>query len=219
MVARYNRAADATSPPNSGRSFVDLSRDDVLPALIVIDMQNGFVASGAPFEVPHARAIVPHINRLVTAWRQSGLPIIWVRGEYSQSASIAMHRKFPMLALGSLRRGDTNFEYFEELIAPDESEQEIVKPTYDAYRHTTLDAHLRALGVNSIVVAGVSTEACCDSTVRSGFMLGYLPVIIRDATAASGGLDFQELVLGLHEHFFARVMTTAEACEEAAARP
>src|SRR6202008_5173068 len=47
-------------------------------ALLVIDMQNAFVAPGAPIEVPGARAIVPAINRLATELRRRAVPVIWV---------------------------------------------------------------------------------------------------------------------------------------------
>src|SRR3954462_6391265 len=47
-------------------------------ALLVIDMQNAFVAPGAPVEVPAARTIVPTINRLATELRKRGVPVIWV---------------------------------------------------------------------------------------------------------------------------------------------
>src|SRR5438067_2873986 len=47
-------------------------------ALVIIDMQNAFVAPGAPIEVPGARAIVPAINRLATQLRRRGVPVIWV---------------------------------------------------------------------------------------------------------------------------------------------
>src|SRR5438132_13587981 len=50
-------------------------------ALLVIDMQNAFVAPGAPVEVPAARAIVPAINRLAAELRKRGVPVIWVLHE------------------------------------------------------------------------------------------------------------------------------------------
>src|SRR5688572_10912237 len=57
------------------------SLDPKRTALLVIDMQNAFVARGAPIEVPAARAIVPSINRLTKELRRRGVPVIWVLHE------------------------------------------------------------------------------------------------------------------------------------------
>src|SRR5882672_3104732 len=64
-----------------GRLHLFDSLDPVHTALLVIDMQNAFVAPGAPVEVPAARAIVPAINRLAAELRSRGVAVIWVLHE------------------------------------------------------------------------------------------------------------------------------------------
>src|SRR5881394_2150201 len=61
--------------------------DPMKTALLVIDMQNAFVAPGAPVEVPAARAIVPNINGLTAELRKRGVPVIWVMHENSKDGS------------------------------------------------------------------------------------------------------------------------------------
>src|ERR1700734_4043835 len=75
-----------------GREFFEI--DPRSTALIVIDMQNGFVAEGATYETPPARSMLPHLERIINFAREQGMPIIWTQSDHSAPFGGVMLKKF-----------------------------------------------------------------------------------------------------------------------------
>src|SRR5262245_10118404 len=163
-------------------------------ALLVIDMQNAWLAPGAPFETPAARAIVPAINRLADALRRRGGAVIWVQhttgrpGEpgywahYFENFVAADKRT---AAAEALVAGHPLHALYEALDArPEDSCMAKVRFSLFARNPADPEAALRARGVDTVIVAGTATNICCESTVRDAMMRDFKTFMPFDAVAA-----------------------------------
>lgn len=160
-------------------------------ALLVVDMQNYFCAPGFMGEVPMARAIVPAINRLAAAMRERGGHVVWIKGSSTGSAEtwsvFNTHLMTPerlKTRLETLAEGHEGHEIYPALAVASEDGQ-IVKTRFSAFLpgSSGLDAYLRGRGIDTVVVAGTTTDVCCDSTARDACMLNYKSIMVSDANA------------------------------------
>jgi nicotinamidase-related amidase len=157
-------------------------------ALLVIDMQNDYCHPGGVFAAAGLRVtgldgLVRNVNTLAAAARSAGRPVIWVRMEWTDDADVGLlAERSPFLREQGLRRGTWGSELVSGLDrAP--GDHEIVKPRFDAFHRTVLDDLLRTLGVETLVVAGVRTDFCVESTVRAAFFRDLKAVVAREAVA------------------------------------
>ena len=160
-------------------------------ALLVIDMQNDFCAAGGYIDavmkkdVGAAATVVEPIERLLAAARARGVPVVWVKADYS-------HDRIPEPMLAKLRSrgieavccrpGSWGADFFG--VHPAAGETQVVKHSYSGFIGTELDAVLRGLQARTLVFAGVQTQVCVESTVRDGHSLGYFCVVPQDAVAS-----------------------------------
>ncbi len=204
-----------------GRAHAHEGYDPKTIALVVIDMQNHFVAEGGLSEVPAARGIVTNINSLVHEFRSSGGTVIWIRS----TMSLEGRSSWPMFfdnfispersrdARAGLMSDTWGHEFFEDLdVGPDEIV--IDKDRFSPFSPdaSTLDETLRRLGIDTVFVTGTMTNVCCDSTARDAMMLDYRSVMIEDANAARS----DEAHVGALTTFmsvFGDVITTREAID------
>lgn len=162
-------------------------------ALLVIDMQNAWLAAGAPFETPAARALIPAINRLAAALRAKGGLVAWVQ-----------HRT------GAVGSADYWAEYFEYFVSADKrqaavdalsdgnpmqaihpamevvpSDLRLTKRRFSAFINNPADPAgvLRSRGIDTVIVAGTATNICCESTARDAMMLDFKVFVPHDAVA------------------------------------
>ena len=169
--------------------MINLGRN---PALIVIDMQNGFCRAegfmnklGLDWTMS-AEVIEPN-RRLLEAARAAAIPIFFTRyslnEDYSDGGLIL--DLFPGLAgSGGMVRGTWDAAVIDEL-APHEGEHVIDKTRYTAFYGTDLEEKLRELGTDTLIVSGVTTECCVESTIRDAFFRDIRILIPEDATAAT----------------------------------
>jgi ureidoacrylate peracid hydrolase len=165
--------------------------DPKMTALLIIDMQNYFCAPGYQGEVPMARQIVPAINRLAAAMREAGGHVVWIKGSSDGTAdSWSVFNTYLQTPERRARRFETLSEAHEghQIFAGlnvARNDTHVVKTRFSAFvtGSSQLDLHLRARGIDTIVVAGTTTDVCCDSTARDGSMLNYKSVMVSDATA------------------------------------
>lgn len=198
----------------SGKDFFTI--DPRRAALIVIDMQNAFVAEGAPLETPGARTMIPRLERLIRFAREQRLPIIWTQSDHRPPYGGLMLRKFPIIAeQRCLWQGEVSFEMYPKMLPPREGEREfrIIKHKYDAFFETDLDAILRFHKVETVIITGTATNVCCESTARSAFMRDYQVAFPSDANATFDA-TMHEATLKNIDLLFGRVLTTAELLGE-----
>jgi ureidoacrylate peracid hydrolase len=159
--------------------------------LIVVDMENDFVARGAPFEVPAGRANLPNIKRAIDVCRDRGVRVIYTAHAHrGDGCDMGLLSRNPQIARGAvLVDGEPGVEIVPE-IAPQADEIVIKKHRYSAFYGTDLEIILRGLGVTTVVIAGVTTENCCHATARDAFFHDYQVVFLADATAT---VDYPDL--------------------------
>ncbi|HUQ24918.1 MAG TPA: cysteine hydrolase [Burkholderiales bacterium] len=164
------------------------SLDPKKTALLVIDMQNAFVAPGAPVEVPAAREIVPAINRLAAELRKRGVAVIWVLHENRAGgtdwegffgAFVADRPK----AAAALTPGSELQKLFPEL-KTEPGDLRVAKNRYSAFIKNDFEKKLQERGIDTLLIAGTKTNVCCECTARDAMMLDYKVVMLSDCTAA-----------------------------------
>ena len=187
-------------------------------ALLVIDMQNYFVAEGFPAEVPVARAIVPNINRMAKAMRASGGAVAWIQTTSTGALECWGNHHTYMLTpervarrLAGLDEASDGYKLFPAL-EPMPTDLRVKKIKYSAFiaGSSDLDVELRQRGIDNLLVTGTATNVCCESTARDAMMLDYRVVMLSDANAA---LTEEEHAASLNNCmlFFGDVMNTDEA--------
>lgn len=191
-------------------------------ALLVVDMQEDFVASGAPYESATARRQVAVINELATVCREAGIPVYFTAHVHcSDGSDLGVVRHLhPLTASGqALRAGTAGAEIYHEL-SVEVDDVVILKNRFSAFYGTDLDQRLRARGVNTLIMTGVAGNVCCDSTTRDAFYRDYQVIYVADANAqaplADSGWgevtegDVIKYELTLISQFFGEVATAAD---------
>jgi ureidoacrylate peracid hydrolase len=157
-------------------------------ALVVIDMQNVFMLPGMPVEVPAAREIVPNVNRLASAMRTAGGTVAWVRmtlAGQTENWSVFFEGDPRHESLEHMTPGSHGHALHAELDVRS-SDLIIDKTRFSAFLPgaSSIDAALRARGVDTVVIAGTLSNVCCESSARDAMMLNYRLVFVSDANAA-----------------------------------
>ncbi len=165
------------------------------PALLVVDMQNDFVRTGAPLEVPDARATIEAHRRLIAAFRRMGAPVVYTKFLATPEPSL-LWRWSPQCAPPTLccrkgiKRGYADHPAELECsdivgeIYPQEGDTIIEKYGYGAFHGTRLSDRLRQAGVRSLVVTGTVTQICVEETAREAFHHGFATTLASDAVSS-----------------------------------
>ena len=201
-------------------------------ALVVIDMQCGFLDRGAALEVPQGREIVPNLVRLVETCRRKAVPVIFTEFVYSTAVPCLRGDPFGPEHLPAAPGGPTGFghpssncligpelgegsnsaETIPEL-APRPDELVVRGHTYDKFLGTPLDLALRSRDVRYLVVTGVVTDVCVNSTVLSAANRDYRVTVVTDGVATLWP-EIQRACLDIWQRKFARLRTTQAMIEE-----
>jgi ureidoacrylate peracid hydrolase len=173
---------------------VDPSRS----ALIVVDMQNAFLAANSPISLQTARDIVPTVNRLAAALRRTGGKVVWIVSTYGPKA----HDHWPIL-LGDVFAGEAADSLRAQLtegaeghalwpsLAVDPHDSIVSKNRSSAFlgSNGALQRLLVESSIETVMIGGTMTSVCCESTAREAAMLDYRTIFVADA---SGGRSEQE---------------------------
>jgi ureidoacrylate peracid hydrolase len=192
--------------------------DSARTALVVVDMQNHFVAEGFPAEIPLSREIVPAINRLARAMRAAGAHVLWIQttatGALEQWGNHHKYLLTPERAAARLASLDERAEGFKLYPALEAlpGDLRVKKIKYSAFiaGSSDIDLQLRSRGIDTLLIAGTATNVCCESTARDAMMLDYRVIMLSDANAT---LTDEEHAATLNNFlmFFGDVMTVDEA--------
>ena len=191
-------------------------------ALLVIDVQNDFCHPDGAIarmgqDTSYAREVIGPITGLVESAREAGLPIIFVRVSATpetdspvwrlrgEGGSLLDPRSVPIVQEGS---------WGAELygVMPQPGDVVITKHRYSAFYGTKLEVVLRSRGIQTLILTGVQTNICVESTAREGMMRDFYVVIPSDCVATSSQAD-QEASLGNIRHAFGVVTTSGEIAQ------
>ena len=194
--------------------------EPVKTALLVVDMQTGFVAPGAVAEIPVAREIVPNINRLANALRQAGGTIVWIVSTYGPGAERDWTTFFNFIITGeasdrfrlAFQEGKPEHTLWREL---DRCPEDLVvsknRLTPFADPNQELERLLRSRGVDMALVVGTVTNVCCECTARAA-MRNFKTIMISDANASRNDVE-HNATLSIFLQAFGGVLSAAEAIE------
>ena len=159
-------------------------------ALVVVDVQNDFVspqgsAGKRGEDVSGAMAMIPNLTRLIDEARKAGLTVVYIRTTHSEWTDTPswIYRSSQKSGLHTCREGTWGAEFFEG-IEPLPSERVVVKHRYSAFIHTDLNTVLKAKNIQSVLVCGVATNVCVETTARDAYMYDYYVTLIDDCSAA-----------------------------------
>lgn len=170
-------------------------------ALLILDMQRYFLEASSHAHVPSAGAIVPRIVLLAEAYRARRLPIVLTRHGNPDGDPGMMPR------------------WWRDVIRPQSPLSEIIpdlrdfgpaieKKEYDAFYGTPLEAMLRQQGIRQIVISGVMTHLCCETTARSAFVRGFEVFFTVDGTASYTEAFHRAALLNLAHGFAVPVLVS-----------
>jgi ureidoacrylate peracid hydrolase len=187
-------------------------------ALLVIDMQNNWVMDGQPGYAPGIPEIVPNINTLAAAFRQAGGMVVWVQMNGSREVTTKWQRWrefFPSQELfdkwtDGLTPGKIGYELWKGLdVKP--GDEIVEKNRYSAFIQgsSDIEIQLKDYNIDTIMVSGVATNVCCESTARDAMMLNYRTLMVSDACAATTDEEHAASLANFYL-FFGDVQTTDE---------
>jgi nicotinamidase-related amidase len=160
-------------------------------ALLVVDMQNGFCHPDGSFNrigmgLEGAQAAVRNAMVAITQARKAGIPVVFTRHLYRPGRADegrSLIRNSPALAgIDGLAAGSWDADVVDELGCGPEDLM-VDKVRFDAFQWTSLEPLLRGLGVGDLVICGVVTNICVETTVRSAFMRDYPVTLLADCCA------------------------------------
>jgi nicotinamidase-related amidase len=173
------------------QAIMQVAEDKILlesPALLVLDMQNDFLTDNGLLPVWAGKAVIPRINQAIKLFRKAGLPIFFTQHfclnpyRHKDEIDSMKHLKDPSQLL---KKGTNGIKIHSDILV-DESDNIITKYSYSAFHDTTLDTLLRLSHVKEVVIAGVATNICCETTAHDAFFRGFNVRFLLDCT---GGTD------------------------------
>jgi ureidoacrylate peracid hydrolase len=201
-------------------------------ALLVIDMQRGFLEPGAALEVPPGRSIIPSVQHLVEACRRQGVPVIFTEFVYAPAVPCLRGDPFgpehlparpgqptgfglpsSNCLIGSLAARDANSAAIISELAPRPDELVVRGHTYDKFLGTPLDLALRSQDIRCLIITGILTDICVNCTLLSAASRDYRVTAVTDGVATLWP-ELQEACFAIWRRKFARLRDTATVIGE-----
>lgn len=158
--------------------------DPARTALIVIDMQNAFLLADSPMGAPGGLAIVPALNRIIAEARRLRMPVIFTATTHDPGEPPnRMDDLFPARRAGRGLERSASAQQIHPSVDFREGDIVVEKSRYSAFWRTDLDAILRRLPVDTLVIGGVWSNVCVESTARDAFLREYKVLWLADCTA------------------------------------
>ncbi|MGH2638276.1 MAG: cysteine hydrolase family protein, partial [Rhabdochlamydiaceae bacterium] len=169
-------------------------------ALLVVDMQNDYCSkSGAfaslGFDPSMIMGMMPRLAKMLVEARKIGVPVIFTRSIYNSQENWylsevwlehkARRQKGLYVNTPALRAGSWGAEFVDEVKPKPEEDLIVTKHRYNAFYGTDLEVALRARGIKSLIMTGVSTNVCVESTARDAFFRDFYVVFTSDCTATN----------------------------------
>jgi ureidoacrylate peracid hydrolase len=190
----------------------------VVPALIVVDMQNGFVSKGGSYDklgmnTSNYREIIPKLKDVIDFCRGKEIPIFYTEAVKEASGIDVLtkiHNFLPKTRQERHKipicvRGTWDGVTIDEL-KPTENDHVVIKRRDSAFQDTELRVWLQSEGINLLFFTGIDTSICVETSLRDGFNIGYDVGLISDATA-SGNKEHYKTTLERVGDYYGLVMS------------
>ena len=183
-------------------------------AHVVVDLQNGFMAPGGVAETPNLRLIVPNVNKISAAVRKVGGVNIFLRFTYDPHWTNRYRRltpEFATLMKEAFVEGSAQHALWSGLDVQPE-DLTLNKMRFSALTPGTCDLEpvLQARGIDTLVVTGCFSNACCESTSRDAVQMNYNVVFVQDGNATVSDSDHHGAIADQFSIFGCDVCTADE---------
>jgi ureidoacrylate peracid hydrolase len=199
-----------------GREHIHDDLDPAKTALVVVDMQNAFMLPGVAHSLClEAQEIVPNINRLAQAVRETGGAVVWIQTAYTDETTKSWSVYYDISKPEQNRKraealapGSKGYELWETLDAR-KDDIFVEKKRFSAFIQgsSNLAETLRSKGIDTILVTGTVTNVCCESTARDAMMCNFKTIMVTDGNAAVTDEDHNNS-LGAFYLTFGDIMST-----------
>jgi ureidoacrylate peracid hydrolase len=183
---------------------IKLKEYTINPALLVIDVQNGFVSKGGSYdllgmETLHYREIIPNISDLINLCRNAGIPIFYTQAVRESSGIDLLTRSHKILPKSREERikkkpicvRETWDAEIVDEIKPSENDHVVIKRRDSAFHDTEIEVWLRSLKIDTLIFCGIDTSICVETSLRDAFNIGYDVILISDATASNNKKHYE----------------------------
>lgn len=215
-----------------------LEIDLVETALIVVDMQHAYLSKGGyldlvGFDVSGSTAVIEATARTIAAVRKAGVQIVYLQNgfdpelkEAGPASSPVYHKSNPLKFMRAnpshrgrlITKGAWDFGIVDEL-TPAPSDIVVTKARYSGFAGTNLETVLRARAIRNLLVVGVNTNVCVESTIRDAYHREFFAVMVKDATLQAGDPGIFDATVFNVEKFLGWVTTTEALCDALAGAP
>lgn len=188
---------------------------DINPALIVIDVQNGFVSKGGSYDllgmniVPY-QDVIPRIQQLIKSCRLAKIPIFYTQAIREPSGIDLLtqtHKILPRSREERIKkkticvRGTWDAKIVDDIKPDDKNDHIIIKRRDSAFHNTEIEVWLRSIGVDTLVFCGIDTSICVETSLRDAFNIGYDVILISDATASSNKKHYESTIEHVKDYY------------------
>lgn len=202
-------------------SRVDFNVNPQRTALINVDMQNCFV-EGSPISSPDGLLVLERINRLADACRRDGILVIHTSHVLRPDGSNigVFGEVVPLVKNGIINKGTDSAALHRGLVV-DAHDILLDKPRFGSFYGTDLELILRSRGIDTVIITGIATNVCCETTAREAMSRDFRVFFLSDGTATSAigdlsAAELQKATCATLGALFAQVLTVDEMLEKIA---
>ena len=188
-------------------------------AVLIVDVQNDFCADNGAMhkegrDLGLVQAMVPRLARFIAEARDAGVPLVWIRNLYNRTPNWYLSEVWLEQA-ERRRRGlyverpvcppdDWGGDFYQ--IRPRPEDVIVTKHRFGAFENTDLELVLRSRGIRTVIMTGVATNVCVETTARQAFLKDYYVVFTSDCTATYTQPE-HDAALGNIDNYFGQVAT------------
>ena len=193
---------------------MNIENYEVTPAILVIDMQNGFAAKGGSYddlgiEISIYRDVIDKVQYLVNTCRRLKIPVFYTQAVREPSGIDLLtktHKILPKSREERIKkrpiciRGTWDARIIDEL-KPTNTDHIVIKRRDSAFQDTEIEVWLKSIKVDTLVFCGIDTAVSVESSLRDGFNRGYDVILISDATISISKKKYESTLDNVKEYY------------------
>jgi len=193
-----------------GREHIFDDVDSARTALVVVDMQNGFMMPGVAHSLcEEAVNIVPNINKIAETLRAHGGLVVWIQNRFTEESRISWSVSHAMRGAAgtekradAMREGSLGHQLWADLdVRPEDAI--VPKERFSAFIQgsSPIEALLRSKGIDTVIITGTVTNVCCESTARDAMMRNFRVIFVSDGNAAQNDAEHNATLVAIYLTF------------------